>query len=88
MKKVIILAAAAALIVCSCGTARTSQNVVNVPTGSSPSTVSSSPTGIKAVVTEGSQCYELQEQKPALRSVGSGTYFKEAGANSAPMLRH
>ena len=29
---------------------------------------------------EGSQCYDLQEQKPALRSVGSGTNFKEAFA--------
>ncbi len=74
MKKTLILVAVATLIVCSCGTTKQSSSVVNVPTGSM------SPTGIKSVVTEGSLCYELQEQKPALRSVGSGTYFKEAGA--------
>lgn len=73
MKKSIILAAIAALIVCSCGTSKRT-GVVTVPTGKA------SPTGITAALVEGSQCYDLQEQKPALRSVGSGTNFKEATA--------
>lgn len=71
MKKSILFAAMAAMFLCSCGTTKNSQTVV-VPTGSS------SPTGIQAAVAEGSLCYELQEQKPALRSVGNATYFKEA----------
>lgn len=73
MKKSILFAAFAAILVCSCGTMKNSQTVV-VPTGSD------SPTGIKAAVAEGSLCYELQEQKPALRSVGSGMNANEASA--------
>ena len=70
MRKYLFFVAIATLFVCSC---KTSQNVV-VPTGSA------SPTGVKAVVAEGSACYEIQEQKPALRSVGSGINAKEAYA--------
>ncbi len=65
--------AAVTLAICSCG-AMKRQAVVNVPTGNT------SRTGITTVLSQGSQCYEMQEQKPALRSVGSGTNFKESFA--------
>ena len=74
MKKSILFAAFAAMIVCSCGAAKHTKNVVAVPTGSD------SATGIKATVSEGQQCYAMQEENPAVRSVGSGTHFKEAFA--------
>lgn len=70
MRKNLFIVACAVICLSSC---KSSQNVV-VPTGAA------SPTGIKAAVVEGSACYELQEQKPALRSVGSGTNAKEAFA--------
>lgn len=74
MRKNLFIVAIATLVICSCGSSKKTQNFVNVPTGKS------SPTGIVASVAEGSQCYALQEEKPALRSVGSATYFTEAGA--------
>lgn len=73
MRKNLFIVAIAALVVCSCK----SSNTVVVPMGDA------SPTGIKAAVTEGSTCYELQEQKPALRAVGNGINNKEAAAKQA-----
>lgn len=69
MKKALFFAAVAALVVSSCGTTK-----VKVPTGKD------SATGIQTEAIEGSLCYELQEQKPTLRSVGSGLNHKEASA--------
>lgn len=73
MKKTLFFAAIAALLTCACGSAKQS-SAVSVPTGVA------SPTGVKAVVAEGSACYKMQEEKPAIRSVGSGTNFKESFA--------
>lgn len=70
MRKNLFIVAFVTMFILAC---KTSQTVV-VPTGAD------SPTGVVAAVAEGSACYELQEQKPALRAVGNGINNKEANA--------
>lgn len=84
MKQSIFFAVVAALIVCSCGTAKQSTSTVIVPSGNT-----SSSSGIKKSGdgSEGSLCYELQEQKPAVRSVGVGTNRNEAFAKQTAVAQ-